>query len=371
MACGIMAIHWIGPGSAALARGARAGWARVRALVRGRAARPARRAGACFVCVVAALGGVGLLGGPAGDDNPASGRFRPGGVSLHRVGYLLEHGARGVDGCARVRVPEHAQRRRGELDRLLDVLARSATGRDALRQAEWQGVHICEDAETDLLAYYFAGMRVIGLSTDLSEAGRIVFLAHELAHVPQHPVYSDNRHFPADDLVLLRRVREAAAEAIATRIAWELREAGNDAAWEEKLATSYADVARSFAAAMAAEPASEPSLAATRAAFDRWFEARWRLNVYDRMTVDHLERISGDAIGLVAPGRFLTHDFLEGIAWVPGGNFLAGSGERLLTDPYYGGNLSPRIAGDLERVLRRGLASALPADAAAVHGPDS
>ena len=342
-----MAAQRVGPGRAALVR-----WAC-----------------ACLVCAAAILAAAAVQGGPAGGDAPAAGRFRPGGVPLQRVGSLLERGAGGVAGCLRARVPGDARRRRAELDRLLGILALSATARDALHQAEWRGVHICLDAETDLLAYYFANARVIGLSTALSEAGRIVFLAHELAHVPQHPVYSDNRRFPADDLVLLRRVREAAAEAIATRIAWELREAGYEAAWNEKLATSYADVARSFAAAMAADPGGAPSLAATRAAFDRWFEARWRLDVYDRMTVDHLERISGDAIGLVAPARFLTHGFLEGIARVPGGNFLAGLDERLLTDPYYAGNLSPRIVGDLERILRRAFAASPSAAAAAVHGP--
>ncbi|RMD61128.1 MAG: hypothetical protein D6826_10730 [Alphaproteobacteria bacterium] len=248
------------------------------------------------------------------------------------------------------------------------ILSRSPTARAVMARARRDDVRVCLDSETDLLAYYFAGHRVVGVNTRLSEAGRIVFLAHELAHVPQHPRYSDNRYYPADDLLLLRRVREAAAEAIATRIAWELRRAGYEAVWHEKRKSAYGDVARAFIAALTLpslrapspghghDPATEADMMrATRAAFDQWFAARWRRNVYDAMTIDHLERIAADRIGLVPPRQSLSHEFLAGIAWVGTGNFILATGGRRLTDPVYAGTVSRRNARRLARLINRAL----------------
>ncbi len=118
------------------------------------------------------------------------------------------------------------------------------------------------------LWYNFAGLRVVGVSSALSEGGKLAFLAHELAHVSQHPASSDNRYYPPDDLVLLRRLREAAAEAVATRIAWELRENGDGAAWDERVATPYGDVARGFETVAA--DASREAVLAPRKQRDLW-----------------------------------------------------------------------------------------------------
>lgn len=346
----------------------RAGAARmsVRAAFRAVLAQPCR----FHLCAgaVALVAAAMVLGAGGHREEGTTDQYRPGGMEVRRAAEVLSRRARAVDGCLRVGETDRSSPERDELSRVFAILGRSATGRAVLRQAQRRDVHVCIDERTDLLAYYFAGVRVVGVSAELSQGGKIVFLAHELAHVPQHPAYSDNRFFPASDLVLLRRVREAVAEAVATRIAWELRENGYPHAWEEKVSTSYGDVARAFEEAMTADRSGGGALRATRAAFDRWFAAPWRLNVYDRMTVDHLERISGDELGLVPPRRFLTHGFLEGIAWLDGRNFLAATAGRRLTDPYYAGNLSIRNAARLERVLDLATFTALPFDPAPMAG---
>jgi hypothetical protein len=196
---------------------------------------------------------------------------------------------------------------------------------------------------------------MVGVRANLTRGGKIAFLAHELAHVPQHPAYSDNRYFPPADLILLRRVREAAAEAVSIRIAWELREVGEGAAWEAKLAAAYGDMAREFRATVAsayltgAELTGADLTGATRAAFDRWFEAPWRRDAYDQMTLAHLARISQDRLGLVPPRYALSHDFLADIAWIGGRNFLTETGARPLVDSAYGGRLSDGNARSLAR----------------------
>ena len=286
--------------------------------------------------------------------------FRPGRMDVHQAKHLLGQGGDNVAGCLPAGALDRSTLERAELSRLFEILSRSAVGREILSAAELRNVQICIDHETKLLAYYFAGMRVVGLSSGLSEGGRIAFLAHELAHVPQHPVYSDNRYFAPSDLVVLRRMREASAEAAATLIAWQLRQNGYAAAWDAKMTTPYKDVALAFEAAFSAASAGKGGdgrreRAATRAAFDRWFQAPWRLKVYDRMTVAHLERISGDRMGLVAPRRRLTHRFLQGIARLHGRDFLSGTEGQDLTDPYYSGNLAPRLAAQVARFSAQAL----------------
>lgn len=293
-------------------------------------------------------------------------RFRPGGMALDRIAAASNERWAVADGCLVADRLDYATSERAELSRLFATLGRSPSGAALLREAAARGVRVCIDRTTDLLAYYFASMNVVGVSWNLSEGGRIIFLAHELAHIPQHPRYSDNRYFPPEDLVLLRRMREAAAEAIATRIAWELRTADFDSAWEEKLVTPYADVAQAFARAVQDRRRGDSGgrardgtlVMATRAAFDQWFASNWRRDVYDRMTVAHLQRIASDTMGLVPARRAITDRFLVRIGWIRigrlgGENFLAKSTGRSLTDAYYAGNLSVENARQIERLERQ------------------
>jgi hypothetical protein len=306
---------------------------------------PLRRwRGRLAATVIAAVSSLTLYGpGEAARDDAAREVYRPGGMTLGDTERALGHDPRAVAGCRLAGETETAgagaSAGRAELSRLFGIIGASATGRAVLERARRHGVHVCIDADTDLLAYYFAGRRIAGVRAALPQGGKIAFLAHELAHVPQHPAYSDNRYYPPTDLILLRRVREAAAEAVAIRIAWELREGGYGAAWNAKMTTAYADMARAFA--RTAEAGGRANLRRpTRAAFDRWFEAPWRRNAYDRMTLAHLARISEDRLGLVPPRDALSHDFLAAINRAEGRNFLAETGARPLTGPAYGGRMS-------------------------------
>lgn len=276
-------------------------------------------------------------------------------MTLDRVAAASNERWSVAEGCLVAGRRDDTTPERAGLSRLFEILGSSPTGDTVLREAAARGVRVCIDRTTDLLAYYFASMNVVGVSWNLSEGGRIIFLAHELAHVPQHPRYSDNRYFPPEDLVLLRRMREAVAEATATRIAWELRAADFTAAWEEKLATPYADVAQAFARSAEGQPeggVGEGLALATRAAFDQWFEKPWRRNVYDRMTVAHLQRIAADAMGLVPARRALTDRFLARMGWLGGENFLATPLSLSLTDAHYAGHLSAKNAREIKRLRR-------------------
>ncbi|MDJ0943520.1 MAG: hypothetical protein QNJ30_08650 [Kiloniellales bacterium] len=309
-------------------------------------------AGAAFVGLVAEPGAPGSGRATFADSGPqaalAQGNLPAGPKRSHRIRHHVDNAEAA---CLPITAERPATRQQREIAALIRDLRRSAQAVELLRTAAGRNVIVCLDADTPLLAYYFSGLRLIGLRRSLSRAERLIYLSHELAHVPQHPAFSDNRYFPPEDLVLLRRVREAAAEATATRIAWQLARAGLTEVWKAKRAGVYGDLAVAFADAMERGQDAAAELRATRAAFDRWFAKAWRLDTYDRMTVDHLARIAADEFGLVAPRLHLSHGMLVGIGRQGARNFLSETEGRSLTDPFYRGTLSPANSRDLEAVV--------------------
>ena len=217
---------------------------------------------------------------------------------------------------------------------LLDVVIefrKSDLGRWLIDHATRHSVMICLDGQTYLEAYYRAHLRLIGLNTKFGFAGRLVYLAHELAHVPQHPRFSNNRRFSPKDMLLLHRTREATAEAIATRVLWQLRDLGVDVAWQAKLETAYGDIARRFEASIGQSRGHDAELLATRSAFYHWFEADWRLEIYDDLMLRTLTRIADDHIGILPPTRWLSDSYLREISSYAGDRFLeAGDGRALI-----------------------------------------
>lgn len=238
------------------------------------------------------------------------------------------------------------------IGRMTAAVRTSPLGGWLLEQAAWRGVLICFDPATELAAYYRAQLHLIGIQPELSDAGRVVFLAHELAHVPQHPWYSNNRTFAPRDMMLIHRMREAVAEAIATRVLWQMRERGLPLPFAHKLETGYGDIARAFLAVIEAHPdAPARELLATRAAFDRWFAFEPRRRHYDAHMLDHIERIAGDRLGLIPPRRRASEDYLRAMTWYAGESFLAGDDVRRLTDDPYAGGIADENAARLDAIL--------------------
>ncbi|MGI9449559.1 MAG: DUF6782 family putative metallopeptidase [Geminicoccaceae bacterium] len=210
-------------------------------------------------------------------------------------------------------------------------LRKSHLGNWLVDHAADLSVLLCLDSGTDLEAYYRAHLHLIGLNTRLDAAGRLVFLAHELAHVPQHPRFSNNRLFSPEDMLLLHRAREASAEAVATRVLWQLRELGIDEPWRAKLDTAYGDIAQLFETNMHAADSDDAELWATRSAFHQWFEVDWRLDIYDDLMLKTLARIAGDHIGMLPPSKWLSDSYLRDMSRYAGQRFLIeGDGQALM-----------------------------------------
>ena len=234
------------------------------------------------------------------------------------------------------------------------VMAESPLGAWLINEAATRLVLICHDPNTDLAAYYRSQMRLIGLFERLPDPAKIMFLAHELAHVPQHPRFSNDLRFGAHSVLLVHRMREASAEAVATRVLWQLRARGHAEPWQYKLASAYADIARAFARAMDG-PGAARELRATRAAFDQWFGRSGRVHSYDARIIGYLARTGAGRRSLVHPTRPLTEGFLREIGWYGGETFLSPGTGPVLTDPYYTRGLSPANAARLDAILQHAM----------------
>ncbi|MGI9510501.1 MAG: DUF6782 family putative metallopeptidase [Geminicoccaceae bacterium] len=239
-------------------------------------------------------------------------------------------------------------------------IRRSDIGAWLVRVAVDHGVTLCLDHATQLQAHYRSHLRLLGLNAKLGPATRVVFLAHELAHVPQHPRFSNNRRFAPADMLLLQRIREAAAEAVATRVLWQLRQDGATAPWQAKLATAYHDIAESFEDTMADGRGLARELWATRSAFHHWFDADWRLDIYDDLMLETLARIAEDPIGLIPTSRFLSDRYVRSIADYAGQGFLIGGDGEALIESFQIRGLPARGRARLDSILAKARNSLTP-----------
>jgi hypothetical protein len=237
----------------------------------------------------------------------------------------------------------------------LALVAESPLGAWLIDRASARTVLICQDPNTRLAAYYRSQVRLIGVLTRLSEPAKIMFLAHELAHVPQHPEFSNDRRFGAPGMLLMHRVREATAEAIATRVLWQLRRRGHLEPWDYKLQTTYGDIAHAFAQVIGDRRGEPAELRATRAAFDQWFERAGRVHQYDDHMLANLERALRARPAPAGPRRSLSDGFLRSIGWHAGATFLPAGAGLPLTAPFYAGRLSADNAARLEAILELSL----------------
>ena len=238
-----------------------------------------------------------------------------------------------------------------ELLELFSRVSHSSLGKELLNLAALRSTLVCLDSQTGFQGYFRSQMRLIGLNGRNGQAKRLAFFVHELAHVPQHPNFSNNRNFAPQDMIRIHRFREAAAEAMATAILAELREAGDAEAWNVKLTTKYHDILRAYDRTIAIAGNGETGKSrAMKAAFSQWFRGSWRRHYYDEMMLDHLERIAEDHHGIM-PAHLRADDrYLAGIGRLPDGqNYLNPATFDSQADPY-GLDLPADHAARLKRI---------------------
>ena len=167
-------------------------------------------------------------------------------------------------------------------------------------------------------------------------------------------VFSNNRRFSPQDMLLLHRSREAVAESVATRVLWQLRSEGIDGPWRAKLDTAYGDIARHFLTSLRSHEGDDAELRATRAAFHQWFKVEWRPEIYDDLMLKTLARIAGDQIGMLPPSRWLSDRFIRDMSLYAGRHFLIEGDGRALLGDVGAGWLTSGNQAKLDAILRQG-----------------
>ncbi|OYX43058.1 MAG: hypothetical protein B7Z02_10360 [Rhodobacterales bacterium 32-67-9] len=168
-----------------------------------------------------------------------------------------------------------------ELRSLVADIEALAPGEDPLLgKLRSRGTAICvEDRPTVARGSYEVDSNLIALRASLGTGAKLLILIHELRHLDQYQRgFCPSTDYDMDEMARLTFMVEADAQAIATYYAWQLAKAGRPDAWEAVQAMpEYADVAASFARAVA--DGSSPEIAVA-AAFDRWFVSPWRIETY-------------------------------------------------------------------------------------------
>ncbi|GAB5389995.1 MAG: hypothetical protein Alpg2KO_29630 [Alphaproteobacteria bacterium] len=203
---------------------------------------------------------------------------------------------------------------RRELSRLMNLIAKSETGRTLLAAARRARIWVTYDDDQDSNAYFDDLANYIAIKRKVNPdgtfpprtrmpalGGLVAALSHELRHGWQSTrgdYFKMTRYRPAD-AALIKRHLEADAEAVAAQIAWELKEQGWDRAWTTDHAW-FADMYQSFEREVTRRKASLKDGRAVAAAHQQWFRNRERVDFYDRWTLAWW-KIDFDAIGPQLP----------------------------------------------------------------------
>lgn len=165
--------------------------------------------------------------------------------------------------------------------RILDFIGDEPTlGNPMVANALKAGTAICiDDRDINQFGYFNVEDNLVAIQADLNRVQQIVVMLHELRHVQQ----SANGYCPSTDVDLKEAVRvvfaaEADSLAVSALFAWRLRQQGSPDIWRTlQEFGDYLDVLDTFESVM---DQGGDELAATRAAFSRWYALPQRRDRY-------------------------------------------------------------------------------------------
>ncbi|NNU80913.1 hypothetical protein HMH01_10735 [Halovulum dunhuangense] len=209
--------------------------------------------------------------------------------------------------------PETAAQRTARA--LLDALPPDLPLRDLLAAP---GIALCiDDRPSEARGAFIPEAGLVTLSAGLSRPAMLAILLHELRHIDQIARgFCPGLDLAMRDYAQATMVMEADAQAIATLLAWRLREGGAPDAWSAlETMPETADIARAFAAAIGD---GADIAGATAAAFDQWFGSANRIDAYYLSSCSaYLDAL--DAGHLLPSYGALSADRLTGLCVLPDG----------------------------------------------------
>lgn len=224
------------------------------------------------------------------------------------------------------------------IDTLKDIILQSRTAQQMLEDKAAENLEIIYDAQNAGSQFYLHGGRKIITLNPLRPKGELVnMLARELRRLHQQAqgALVSPLSFEPEEAILVNRAQQADAYIMSVKIAWELKLAGFNEAWDTMAASAAGDVNRTFELKAKADFRSLNNGEAARAAYDKFFEGAHTRAVDKRVIHQMLLEETG-YIKSPAKTEKLGMDLFRKLGDVPQGrNYLSMSSKDIPTDSKY------------------------------------
>jgi hypothetical protein len=249
----------------------------------------------------------------------------------HRASLDWRHDGEAV--CAPgERTEDHA-----DISALLETLRKSRTAA-ALLDAE-DAPEISYDPQHAGAQYYpREGARpLITLNPYRTRGDLLGLLTRELRRVWQHRngALVNPLLFEPDEAILVNRAQAADAFMMTVKVAWELKLAGEQEAWNHICGSPMADIGRSFEIRAQADFRTLNNGAAARCAYDKFFEDS-RTKLHDKSIIHQMLLDENGYLKTASARPRVSQDLFRRLGEMPGGaNYFSGRSGRAPTDASY------------------------------------
>lgn len=241
-----------------------------------------------------------------------------------------------------------------KLTRCISRMAQSETGRALLDTAAEYGVRVALKDNHIYYGDFDRETKKVTIEGKSSDGALIEILAHELRHGWQdRHGFDSSFELPPSDNVIINRLIEADAEAVANQVAWELKEQGYNKPWLHAIRNkSYQDVAQAYRKEAEADPDAVRDGRALRAAFDQWFKKPTRRHGYDDMMLDVLEDWFEEyEENMNGKPQKLGKEWIDLLCTLPGGlKYQRGEVGKVMDNPYAVSKVNKKNAARIKKL---------------------
>jgi hypothetical protein len=203
-----------------------------------------------------------------------------------------------------------------------------------------------EEMPAGLHGYYDSELEAVHLDKNNNDAELTATLIHELVHVYQNKTGAHSRTAIGQDIhyaMAMELASEAGAEAIAVRIAHEMKQNAAPEIWDAYQSNfpDYADMGvayqDSYDEDIKTKTHEEAAQFAGEMAYEQYFQAQWRLDFYNLKTMTQVMRHYAAADSIAAyVDRDQTDIEAQKMANLPGGISFSRNSDALDNDEIFG-----------------------------------
>lgn len=228
-----------------------------------------------------------------------------------------------------------------DLAQLKEILGKSRTGAALLEGLDACGLKIFYDPQAPMSQFYAREDGcIITINPHRPKGDLLNMLVRELRRAWQHAqgILLNPMAFEPEDAILVNRAQQADVLMVSIKVAWELKLIGENEAWDYMSGCSlWADVARSFELHAQKDFRTLNNGAASRAAYDKFFED-CRTKIHDKRIIHQMLLDDRGYMKAPQPHKRVGPDLFARLGQLPNGsNYLSSSvrAKRAPTDLCY------------------------------------